>query len=69
MKSEPETSAEYKAFKSLLNRVMAVPRSVIEQREEEYKRRAALNPNKRGPKPSAVVKDAAKRKRARAKKK
>jgi hypothetical protein len=50
MKREPATS-EYDAFKALLNRVMAVPHSIIVEREAEYKRRAALNPSKPGPKP------------------
>lgn len=48
---DPGTSREYDAFKSLLNRVMAVPHSVIVEREAEYKRRADLNPSKPGPKP------------------
>ncbi len=47
---EPATS-EYDAFKGLLNRLMAVPHSEIVKREAEYKRQAALNPNKPGPKP------------------
>jgi hypothetical protein len=51
VKSEPETSAEYKAFKFLLNRVLAVPHSVIAEREAEYQRESKRNPNKRGPKP------------------
>jgi hypothetical protein len=50
MKIEPETSG-YNAFKSLLNRIMAVPHSTIAERETEYKRRSALNPSKPGPKP------------------
>lgn len=55
---EPATSSEYDAFKSLLNRIMAVPHSVIVEREAEYQCRSKLNPNRRGPKP--------KRKRGRA---
>jgi|GEM_PF-2228422 len=51
VKDEPKTSPEYAAFKSLLNRLMAVPRSVISEREAEYKRQSDLNPNRRGPKP------------------
>jgi hypothetical protein len=31
--------------------ILAVPHSVIKQREEEYRKQAALNPNKPGPKP------------------
>jgi hypothetical protein len=44
-------SAEYEAFTSLVDRVLAVPHSVIKQRVEEYRKQAALNPNRRGPKP------------------
>jgi hypothetical protein len=48
---EPNTSPEYDAFKALLNRVVAVPHAEMVRREEEYQRQAALNPNRRGPKP------------------
>jgi hypothetical protein len=50
MKDEPPTG-EYSEFKSLLNRLMGVPHSVIAEREAEYKRRSKLNPSRRGPKP------------------
>jgi hypothetical protein len=48
---EPATSPEYNAFKNLLNRITSVPRGELQRREAEYKRQAALNPNRRGPKP------------------
>lgn len=51
MSSEPASSAEYDRFKSLLGRVLAVPREVIQEREARYQRESALNPNRRGPKP------------------
>jgi hypothetical protein len=51
MKSDASGTPEYDAFKSLLDRVMAVPHLEMVKREAEYKRKAALNPNKRGPKP------------------
>jgi hypothetical protein len=51
MKTEPATSPEYDAFKSLLSRVLSVPHSVIMEREAEYQRQSKLNPNRRGPKP------------------
>jgi len=51
VKTEPETSPEYDAFKGLLNRILAVPHSEIVKREAKYKAQSALNPNKRGPKP------------------
>jgi hypothetical protein len=44
-------NTEYDAFKSLLNRIIAVPHSEIVKREAEYKRQSALNPNRPGPKP------------------
>ncbi len=50
VKTEPATSPEYDAFKSLLSRVLAVPHSVIVEREAEYQRQSKLNPNRRGPK-------------------
>jgi hypothetical protein len=48
---EPETSAEYDAFKALLGRVLSVPRSLMEAREAEYQRQSKLNPSRPGPKP------------------
>ena len=44
-------SAEYETFTKAVEYIMAVPKSEILRREEEYRKRAALNPNKRGPKP------------------
>ena len=51
---KPPTSAEYNAFKVLLDRIVAVPRDEIQRRDAEYKKKAALNPTKRGPKPKDV---------------
>lgn len=53
MKPEPETSAEYDKFKSLLDRVVSVPKEEIMRREAEYKRQADINPRKPGPKKKA----------------
>jgi hypothetical protein len=53
---EPATSPEYVAFKSLLNRIVSVPREVLQQREAEYKKQSTLNPNKPGPKPKRRTK-------------
>lgn len=50
VKSEPETSAEYDRFKSLLNRVLAVPHSKIVERENWYRFHSANNPSRPGPK-------------------
>ncbi len=44
-------SAEYNAFTSLVDRVLTVSHEEIQRREREYKKKAALNPRKRGPKP------------------
>jgi hypothetical protein len=44
-------SVEYEAFTSLVDRVLAVPHSVIRERVEQHRKQAALNPNRRGPKP------------------
>jgi len=51
VKGDPETSAEYDAFKDLLGKVLAVPHSEIAKREAEYQKESALNPSRRGPKP------------------
>jgi hypothetical protein len=44
-------SAEYERFTTLVDRVLAVPHSVIKERIEEHRRTAASNPNRPGPKP------------------
>jgi hypothetical protein len=46
-------SREYQAFTSLVNRLLTVPKAELDRREAEYKKQAAKNPNKRGPKPKA----------------
>jgi len=51
VKREPATLSEYDAFKGLLNRIMAVPHSVIVKREAAYRKQSALNPSRPGPKP------------------
>jgi len=37
-------------FKRAMKTILSVPRSEMLRREEEYKKQAALNPRKRGPK-------------------
>jgi hypothetical protein len=44
-------SAEFEAFDKLVGQLLVVPRAEILRREAEYKKQAALNPRKRGPKP------------------
>jgi len=46
-----KSSSQFKAFDNFVARVLAVPSSVIKQRVEEHRKRAALNPNRPGPKP------------------
>jgi hypothetical protein len=44
-------SKEFQAFDSLTKQLLTVPKSTIHERHAEHKRKAALNPRKRGPKP------------------
>ena len=48
MKQKP--NPEFDAFTNLVDRVLAVPHTEIQQREQKYQKRVALKP-KRGPKP------------------
>ena len=48
--------SEYEAFTNLVDRVLAVPHSVIKQRIEEHRKKTALNPSKPGPKSKRKVK-------------
>ncbi|MEO8097226.1 MAG: hypothetical protein ABI811_05950 [Acidobacteriota bacterium] len=48
-------SQEFDAFTTLVDRVLAVPHSVIKRRVEEHRKQAALNPNRPGPKPKRKV--------------
>jgi hypothetical protein len=47
-------SAEYERFTDLVDRVLAVPHSIIKQRVEEHRRRSAENPHRPGPKRKAA---------------
>ena len=44
-------SEEFQQFDSLMGKLIKVPKSAIHERHTEHKKRAALNPKKRGPKP------------------
>lgn len=44
-------SKEFRAFRELTDRLLAVPKSVIHERHAAHKERSAKNPRKRGPKP------------------
>lgn len=56
MKYDP---TELDRFNALVDRVLAVPHSVIRQRVEEHRKHASLNPNRPGPKPKRKVKPSA----------
>lgn len=43
-------SKEFEAFTSLVDKVLAVPHSVIQERVDEARKQADKNPRKRGPK-------------------
>ena len=43
-------STEFEAFTKAVEHLMAVPKAEILRRESEYKKRADMNPRKRGPK-------------------
>jgi hypothetical protein len=45
-----KTSKEFQAFDSLMGKLLTVPKSTIHERHAEHKKKAALNPRKRGPK-------------------
>jgi len=47
-------SAEFRAFTATVDKLLAVPKEVILQREAEYRRQADANPRKRGPKKKAT---------------
>ena len=44
-------SKEYQAFAAMTARLLSVSKETLNQRLAEYNERAALNPNRRGPKP------------------
>ncbi len=46
-----KTNPEFDAFTSVMDRLVAVPRSVMERRAKEYREQSAKNPRRRGPKP------------------
>lgn len=48
-------SKEFHAFDSLMGKLLTVPKSTIHARHAAHKKKAALNPNKRGPKPKMIT--------------
>ena len=58
MKAEKEYMEGPEAFRrfdAFMGKLLTVPREVIQAREEEYRKQAALNPKKRGPKPKSAA--------------
>jgi hypothetical protein len=56
MKAKPEYvegPEAWQRFTGAMRKVLSVPHSEIQRRIEAEKKKAALNPNKRGPKPKA----------------
>ncbi|MBV9761549.1 MAG: hypothetical protein JO340_13380 [Acidobacteriaceae bacterium] len=51
MKSEPETPSEFEEFTRTMDKLLSVSHEEMQRRIAAYKREAAKNPNKRGPKP------------------
>lgn len=49
--AKPRPSKEFRAFTKLTDRLLAVPRDVLQRRMVAYHEQAAKNPRKRGPKP------------------
>jgi hypothetical protein len=47
----PPKPKEFAVFERLTDRLLSVPREVVERRIAAHKEQAALNPKKRGPKP------------------
>jgi hypothetical protein len=48
--TNPPRPPEFEYFERLLDRLLAVPRAVVEQRIREYRERSANDPHRRGPK-------------------
>jgi len=46
---------QFEKFDAAVRTILSVPRSVILEREAEYKRQSLANPNRRGPKPKRPV--------------
>ena len=45
---------EFRSFVALTDRLLSVSKETIDRRMAEYKKQAAQNPNKRGPKPKST---------------
>jgi hypothetical protein len=47
-------SKEFQAFRDLTDRLLAVPRSTIQERLTQHREVSAQNPRRRGPKPKVT---------------
>jgi hypothetical protein len=52
--SKSRPSKEYQNFTQAVDRLLAVPRAVLQKRIDAHREQAAKNPNKRGPKPKTA---------------
>jgi hypothetical protein len=46
-----EGTEAFTRFENAMKKVLSVPKAEVQRRIEEHRKEAALNPNKRGPKP------------------
>jgi hypothetical protein len=45
---------EYQKFRDLTDKLLTVPKAIIDQKVQEHREQAAQNPLKRGPKPKTA---------------
>lgn len=50
MKLKAERSPEFERFNALVGKVLSVPKTVIDQRQEEYEKQSKAIPKRRGTK-------------------
>ena len=46
-----EGTEAFNRFRNIMKQVLSVPHDEVQKRIEEHRKHAAVNPNKRGPKP------------------
>jgi len=51
--SQPSDNPEYDAFTRTIDKLLSVSHDELKRRMEAYKKQAAKNPRKRGPKPKS----------------
>jgi hypothetical protein len=49
----PRPPKEHQAFNALVDRLLAVPKTEVDRRQVEYRKKSDENPRKRGPKRKA----------------